>query len=60
MTRINNLLAGVGSVSLIGEVPSLPAITGIDAPNIVQTIIQLIVAVATLLSLFRKKSQIIT
>lgn len=56
MEKLSNTLLGIGTISLIETVPALPASTGIDIPTIVQTIIQMIVGIATLLAMFKKKN----
>lgn len=56
MEKLSNTLLGFGSISLIETVPALPQSAGLDIPTVVQTIIQLIVGVATLLAMFKKKN----
>ena len=55
MEKITNTILGAGSISLIGQVPAIETAANLDVPGIVQTIIQLIVAVGTLVAMFKKK-----
>lgn len=58
MEKLSNTLLGVGSVSLIETIPALPQQVGLDIPTVIQTIIQLIVGVGTLLAMFKKKQNV--
>lgn len=58
MEKLSNTLLGVGSVSLIETIPAIPQQVGLDIPTIIQTIIQLIVGVGTLLAMFKKKQTV--
>ena len=55
MEKLSNSIMGLGSVSLIEVVPTIPAVANLDVPSVVQTIIQLFVAVATLFAMFRRQ-----
>lgn len=56
MNKLNSLLTGTGSISLIEVLPQVQQNLQLDAPAIVQSIIQLIVGIATLLMFFKKKT----
>lgn len=58
MEKLSNTLLGVGSVSLIETIPALPQQVGLDIPTVIQTIIQLIVGIGTLLAMFKKKQTV--
>lgn len=58
MEKLSNTLLGVGSVSLIETIPAIPQQVGLDIPTVIQTIIQLIVGVGTLLAMFKKKQTV--
>ena len=55
MEKLSTSIMGIGSVSLIETIPAVTANVNLDVPSLVQTIIQLIVAAATLLAMFKKK-----
>jgi len=62
MDEMNNLsktVLGLGSVSLIETIPVITPAVGMDLPAVVQTIIQLIVGIGTLISLFKRKKSVI-
>lgn len=54
MEKINTLLMGTGSIALIEQTPEFVINTNLDIPQITQTIIQLIVAIATIFGMFKK------
>lgn len=58
MEKLSNTLLGVGSVSLIETIPAIPQQVGLDVPTVIQTIIQLIVGIGTLLAMFKKKQTV--
>lgn len=58
MEKLSNTLLGVGSVSLIETIPAIPQHVGLDIPTVIQTIIQLIVGIGTLLAMFKKKQTV--
>ena len=58
MEKLSNTLLGVGSVSLIETIPAIPQQVGLDIPTVIQTIIQLIVGIGTLLAMFKKKQTV--
>jgi hypothetical protein len=55
MQKLSDTILGLGSISLIETIPQIQQTAQLDIPNIVQSIIQLIVAVGTLLAMFKKK-----
>jgi uncharacterized membrane protein YphA (DoxX/SURF4 family) len=58
MERMNNLLIGGGGIALVDTTPHIINTIPMDAPNIVQVIVQLIIGVVTLIGLFKKKKSI--
>ena len=58
MSKINTLLiSGTGLVSTEAVPAVLDAVTN-DTPNIIQIIVQLVIGVATLINLFKRKKTI--
>lgn len=60
MEKLSQTIMGIGSVSLIEIIPTVPAVANLDVPSLVQTIIQLFVAVATIFAMFKKKPSLTT
>ena len=56
MERMNNLLIGGGGIALIDTTPNIINTLPMDAPIIVQVLVQLIIGVVTLIGLFKKKN----
>lgn len=54
MERVQNLLIGGGGISLIQTAPEVVNQLPMDAPNIVQVVVQLIIGIVTLIGLFKK------
>lgn len=59
MKQIQDTIMGLASIGVIEAVPAIIQPVGLDYPNVIQTIIQILVGVATLMGLFKRKNRVI-
>lgn len=60
MERIKDTVTGVAGMVAVGVTPDLMPPAAMDAPSIVQTVIQVIIGLVTLFGLLKKKRPVTT
>jgi hypothetical protein len=58
MNKFNELLIGGGGIALVDTTPQILNAMPIDAPSIVQVLVQLVIGIVTLISLFKRKKAV--
>lgn len=56
LDKLTNTIIGVSGITAVEVVPTLPVIQTLDYSSIIQTLVQVLIGVATLIGLFKKKS----
>lgn len=54
MQRVTDTIIGVGGIGLVETIPNVLPQSHMDYPALTQTVIQILIGLATLLGLFRK------
>jgi len=60
MEQVKTLAVGLSGATAVGITPDLFPTGAMDTPNIVQTIVQLIIGIVTIFHLFKKKQVLTT
>lgn len=55
MERMNNLLLGGGGIALVDTTPDLINVIAVNAPNVVQMLVQIVIGIVTIIGIFKKK-----
>jgi hypothetical protein len=55
MERMNNLLLGGGGIALVDTTPDLINVIAVNAPSVVQMLVQIVIGIVTIIGIFKKK-----